>query len=278
MRELLCQFGPDQGMVGVLTLPDHGAQVEKTGVLLFNVGANAHYGPHRINVKLARALVRQGVPTLRFDLSGVGDSAAADGALDYREQAVADLKAAMDHAQVQAGLQRFVVVGICSGAVHAYRVAQEDARVVGVVMMDGYWYASAWTAWVRRWKRLRTASWLSVPLAAARSLLSDSRAARGDGVMGSSDPHSANPSQDAFSGVMQHLVERGVAVYLLYSATMLDYVNYGAQLHHVFKGAAWLDRIRCELHEEFDHTLSTCAGQQRFIELLCDWLSHNALS
>ncbi|MDE2434566.1 MAG: alpha/beta hydrolase, partial [Burkholderiales bacterium] len=97
VMEQILQFGPDHSLVGVLTSP---VDVKKhahpaVAYILFNSGVISRVGPHRNNVRLARAMAESGEWVLRFDLSGHGDSRPAAGNLNLREQAVADLKSAM---------------------------------------------------------------------------------------------------------------------------------------------------------------------------------------
>ncbi|MFP2897131.1 hypothetical protein [Corallococcus sp. 4LFB] len=75
MRERICTFGPEQSLVGILTEPDPAKVLpEAPAVVLSNVGLNHHVGPYRLWVELARQLAGRGITTLRFDLSGLGDS------------------------------------------------------------------------------------------------------------------------------------------------------------------------------------------------------------
>src|SRR5689334_9669091 len=102
--------------------------------LLINSGIVHRIGPHRLNVLIARALAAKSLPSLRFDLSGLGDSRPASSSASYGDQAVADIRAAMDFVERERGSpQRFVIFGICSGAVNAYHAALADSRLVGVL-------------------------------------------------------------------------------------------------------------------------------------------------
>ncbi|KAB8057318.1 hydrolase 1, exosortase A system-associated, partial [Janthinobacterium violaceinigrum] len=58
-------------LVGILSLP---AAPGPRGVLIVTGGPQYRVGSHRQFVLLARALAAQGVPVLRFDLRGMGDS------------------------------------------------------------------------------------------------------------------------------------------------------------------------------------------------------------
>ena len=69
-------------MVGILSLP---AAPGPRGVLIVTGGPQYRVGSHRQFVLLARALAARGVPVLRFDLRGMGDSEGS--ARDYRAAA-----------------------------------------------------------------------------------------------------------------------------------------------------------------------------------------------
>jgi dienelactone hydrolase len=108
-------------------------------VLTWNVGLHHRIGPHRFYVELSRRLAAAGFTTLRFDVSGLGDSEPRrDDARPDGERHTADVRAAMDFLRSQRGFQRFVPVGFCSSvdAAHVISVADED--VAGVVYLEGY--------------------------------------------------------------------------------------------------------------------------------------------
>jgi pimeloyl-ACP methyl ester carboxylesterase len=87
-------------------------------------------------VRLARALSGLGLQTLRFDLTGVGDSVLLPGESPthaYSTESVPEVREAMDALERFTRARRFVLVGLCSGAYLAYHSAVQDPRVVGVV-------------------------------------------------------------------------------------------------------------------------------------------------
>lgn len=84
-------FGSHGGLVGVVCEPDAGPRPDVPAVLLFNVGLNHRVGPGRLNVDLARRLAHSGYATLRFDLSGLGDSEPRDDPRSEGDRAVVDL-------------------------------------------------------------------------------------------------------------------------------------------------------------------------------------------
>ncbi len=225
-----------------------------------NAGVIHRIGPHRLNVKIARALAATGIATLRFDLSGVGDSPAAVGGANFVEQAVLDLQAAMDHLEGRLGVNRFVVFGLCSGAVNSYHLALRDQRVVGALMFDGFMYPTLRTHLLRRWRRFRLLSWTSLAGKIPRWLYE--RLAAAEAAAGVGDDELSDPTRQQFEQAMNRLVARGVAVYLVYSGSFLESYNYDSQLRDAFPKAAFLDRARHDYMPDVDHTVTSLAAAQ----------------
>jgi alpha-beta hydrolase superfamily lysophospholipase len=129
-------FGDGGMMAGVLTRPGSGSTDALPTVLFLTTASHQHIGPNRLWVRLARDLSGLGLQTLRFDLTGVGDSVLLPGESPthaYSTESVPEVREAMDALQRFTGARRFVLVGLCSGAYLAYHSAVQDPRVVGVV-------------------------------------------------------------------------------------------------------------------------------------------------
>ena len=67
-------FGRSQHLVGVLSTPTVVSAAAPPGIVLVNSGIIHRIGANRVYVRLARALAVCGSASLRFDLSGIGDS------------------------------------------------------------------------------------------------------------------------------------------------------------------------------------------------------------
>lgn len=129
------RFG-DAELFGVVCRPA-GPRRGRT-VLLLNSGYDPHTGWARSWVEQARTLAAQGVATLRMDASGVGDSPARAGAPDqvlYSDIQLRDARQAIDWLEAE-GLGPVALVGRCSGAYLGLRLAIEDVRVAGLVMVN----------------------------------------------------------------------------------------------------------------------------------------------
>lgn len=111
-----------------------GARQIATGVLVLVGGPQYRVGSHRQFVLLARALAALGIPVLRFDYRGLGDSA---GEARTFESIDADTRAALDEFFRRVPqMQRVVIWGLCDAASAALFYAAQDARVAGLVLLN----------------------------------------------------------------------------------------------------------------------------------------------
>lgn len=266
MNEIPLVFGAERHLVGTLTLPTE-ARPAAVAFVLLNAGVVHRIGPHRINVKLARHLASLGFASLRFDLSGQGDSRVPSAAGDFRQQAVADLRAAMDHLERTADVHRFVVAGLCSGADNGLAVAEVDPRVVGLCMLDGHAYPTPKTKWMRLRRRLAgpilsaIGPWLKRRLTAAR------KGAGGAAV----DDDRPLPPREAYAATMQALVDRGVQVCAVYSGSMLPQYNYDDQYRDAFAGHGFATRVQAVYCPSIDHTVTPIGAQRELLTLVGNW-------
>ena len=177
-------------LVGVLSRP---AEMASDLALLVVVGGpQVRTGSHRQFTTLCRAVAMSGVPALRFDVRGMGDSS---GSLHTFERIGPDIGAALDALQATLPqVRRVVLWGLCDGASAALMYVQErlatgrpDQRVTGLVLINP-WVRSSQTlarAHVKHyyWDRLRQGEFWrkllrgNVARRAARDLLGNLRAA-----------------------------------------------------------------------------------------------------
>lgn len=121
-------------LFGIASLPAAGAAAPTRGVLVVVGGPQYRAGSHRQFTLLARALAQQGIPVLRFDYRGMGDS---DGALRTFEDVNDDLRAGVDALCREVPTLREVIIwGLCDGATAAVMYAPADPRVTGLVLLN----------------------------------------------------------------------------------------------------------------------------------------------
>jgi len=124
-------FDTDHGrLLGILCEPDGALRGD--WVVFLNAEKERRIGPNRMTTEYARAWAREGLPSLRFDLPGIGDS---DG--EYVEAAlVPSTGAALDLLTNEHGAEQFALVGLSAGASLAFDVAQVDERVAAVSLVN----------------------------------------------------------------------------------------------------------------------------------------------
>jgi len=125
---------------GIMHEPD--AAIRKpVAILLLSPGVKMRVAPHRLYNKMAARLVELGYPVFRFDFYGLGD---AEG--DVEEAMLADLygsiqigryvgdtRAAMQWVSEKYDIERFLLAGLCGGAITGLLTAKGDARVEGLL-------------------------------------------------------------------------------------------------------------------------------------------------
>lgn len=114
----------------------------KIGVIVVVGGPQYRVGSHRQFVLLARFLADNGVPCMRFDSRGMGDST---GEIRDFENVTPDIEAAIEaFVREVPGLDQVVLWGLCDGASAICFSLGRDSRVSGAVLLNP-WVRSAST-------------------------------------------------------------------------------------------------------------------------------------
>jgi pimeloyl-ACP methyl ester carboxylesterase len=279
-----------EGLFGILTEPVQTPALRSfPTILLHNIGANSHVGANRMYVRMARRWAALGFPVLRFDTTGLGDSPGTPATPEnrvYSNTAKGDSLRAMDFLARARGAQRFVLMGLCSGAYVSFYSALDDERVVALVLMNillfhwkegdsvdvrkrdrvksSHFYARAffgtdvWTRLIRGKidvsgvaSGLLQRGWERARHAAARALLGESDVALG----------------------FRALIRRGTDVLLIFDANdggrdVID-AHLGANVDR-FRRA---DGFRLEVIGGADHTFSPVRSQEIILSLLTSHLT-----
>lgn len=278
--EKIALFGESSNLVGVVTQPEAGkGSPWDVGFVLLNAGVIHHIGPNRLNVKLARRLAAVGFKSLRFDLSGIGDSRPSQSTMSYESQAVADIRTAMDYMQATCGVRRFVLVGLCSGADNAHASAH-DERVYGLVMLEPYAYPLRSTRWRFQLMRLRSPRWLAsyagrrverimTRLRASAERKAGQRRAGGGVNVVSYVRH--KPPLALFAAGLRRVIDRGGAVMETFSGSSLRLINHPSQMERVLRPFGLVGRVTCLLWPETNHTFTEVSAQTRLLDTIVAW-------
>jgi len=263
MTERAVVFGADRSLAGIVTSAAAGAADTPFPTVIFlNSGLMHRVGPNRLYVRLTRRLAEMGFPALRFDLSGIGDSRAAANRLSIRERWVDECRAAMDTMAVETGAQRFVLAGNCSGAAASYLTAREDARVVGLGLIN-----LQGPPGLRYYLRLAAGS-----LVGWRRLLHGRAKIPGLRFVGRLVVGGGTPRRTpSFVDGLNDLAERGVDMLLVNSEWDPGYdFFHGKQRPHLERGAM-RERVRLDVIPGANHDLSLVANQDRLVESVLGW-------
>jgi hypothetical protein len=272
--ESLLNFGSEGQLSGVLTRPPQGVSPSQVGVLLFNAGVVHRIGPHRLNVKWARALSQDGHVSLRMDLSGQGDSQMPEQPKPRQQQVLDDLRHGVDQL-VAAGAEQVAVIGICSAAMHGLAAAGQDPRIAGLLMIDGHAFPTRWTTLHYHWRRARARGWwASAGLAWAAWRAGQATSGVPSHAAEASvevDPI-AQPSRESFARSLQALTARGLAIRMIYTATWSRFYSYARQFHDVFGREPFASKVQVQFMPEVDHTLTTQASQAESLQAVRRWM------
>lgn len=140
IEELCCRQGRGSSLFGILSRPR--TTVNNLPVILFfNAGCVHHVGPNRLYVTLARKLAFLGFISYRFDLEGIGDSIAGSSVREnhpYPATAGANAQSTLEYLKVKFGYERFILLGLCSGAHTAFHAGLdvEDTEIPEVILIN----------------------------------------------------------------------------------------------------------------------------------------------
>lgn len=129
-------------LYGILHMP--APEVRRSvGIVLLSPGVKMRVGPQCLYRRMTDRFVRLGFPVFRFDFYGLGDSegeltevALAD-VYNHIEvgRFVDDTLDGLDWMERHCGLSRFVVSGLCGGAITGLLAAGRDPRIAGLLSL-----------------------------------------------------------------------------------------------------------------------------------------------
>jgi len=286
VRDEVVRLGPEGQLVGIVSHPPSGASparpdpaipaAPRLAFIILNAGVLHRVGPHRLHVLLARRIATTGVAGLRLDLGGIGDSIASSDAASFRESAVADTRVAMTGLSGALDADRFVLIGVCSGADNAIATAIADERVAGIVLIDPPTYATRrgqlrylrtraselgnarevvrWAAKVAE-RRLR----LAIALLGRRTV--DDAPSEGREL----------PPVATYGAQLTALVDRGVRILAVFSGIHGARYNHAEQLFELFP--ALRGRIDVKYFPSANHTFTELDEQRELIDVITGWMT-----
>lgn len=269
MSERAFRFGRANHLVGIVGSPADAGQ--EIGMIVLNAGLVHRIGPFRLHAAMTRRLNACGYPTLRFDLSTIGDSGASSEPASRTQQVLADIADAMDLLAAQAGCTRFVLLGLCSGAANAHLAARINERVVGAVFLDGHGYRTA--GYYLRHYLPRLLSPARVARLIGRKLRRSGGAGAGQGA--ASFGVQAPPQRQARDDI-RNMLQRGLKLCFVYTGGASRYYNHPRQFHECF-GRAVGNHPGISVHflPLLDHTYILVEDREHLLDIVQEWLCKN---
>lgn len=274
-------FGRFQGLIGIVSEgleetrsgSDTG-RLDLPGIIVLNTGIIHRVGPGRLTVILARRLAAAGYYVLRCDLSGIGDSKRRGDDLPPVEAEMADLRDAVDWFQVARGIQRVILMGICSGADLSLRYAGTDSRIVGMAIIDASTPPTPWH-YVRKcfnYKVLRRKLQAVLSVKRAQRARADEPISADvwqyDDTPAMSDPLVKQNLADAYRQAFANSV-RTLAIF----TTGAAWYNYRNQLFDAFPDVNFAGNLQFEYLKRCDHTITHEINRSLFFEVVESWLA-----
>jgi dienelactone hydrolase len=290
LREEAVLFGGSGALVGVVTDPAPDSSCSPpVGVLFLNSGLTHHIGPNRLYVRLARELAAMGLTSFRFDYSGIGDSEVRRDGVPPEQSLLEETREAMAHLTASRGIDRFILLGICSGAALAYLAARSDSRVRAAALINAQGHlhgidprafeaiharAASHHAWrMALFSSFRGKNWrkalrgrLNLRSVLAGMVLNPIRR-----LVTRPEPSHEAAEFDPLVDI-RSLTSRGVRLIHVYSEG-----DEGLDYFHVVTGGDTnavdsLQHSRVEVIAGANHMFTLCWSQERLVEIVCSWV------
>ncbi|WDQ18673.1 alpha/beta fold hydrolase [Rhodopirellula sp. P2] len=275
-------FGSHHHLVGVFH-PTSQPSVQKTAAIFITPGMLHSAGPFRLHVDLASTLGSRGVASLRFDLSGIGESLPVGSAGRSLDRASAEISQAIDWLQEQHGIQQVILFGLCSGADDSLHAAQQDQRVCGIVAMDACGYPTSRfhrnrvfhhylprLASIHAWKRLTRRVLNQSPLTRWLLRVFPESSAPEYSTMPMGTDLREYPSREIAKQEFQRLVDQGCRLHLIYTGGVSDTYNYAEQFFDMLPGVRWKNLATVDYFPQLDHVAILCEDRQKIVNRVAE--------
>lgn len=274
-------LGESAHLVATLTTPTRaGGHPPPVIALLSNSGVIPRSGPNRMNVHLARRFADLGIPSVRFDLSGLGDSSRPAKPKPMMAQWLADCRAVMDLAEQRHGCARFLMIGFCSGAEVAHLLALEDPRLRAALLWDMYAYPTLGSRLhhlAYKMRKLGPGGLLRKVQDRVQRTLGIKQAPVSSKTATPPAIPSQPPDKAELMQRLQTLVDQGVSLHFSYAEGNPHWFNHEGQFRAMFKGAPFLQHVSFRFLREADHLLTEESAQRAFLGMTEDWLRERVL-
>lgn len=264
-------FGKYNHLLGISNVVTATENIDKashkTAMILITAGMLHNVGPYRLYVDIAYQLAQKGVSSLRFDISGIGDSLGVGTSGKSIDRAASEASEAMDYLAEHHGYKHFILFGLCSGADDSIQAALNDKRVKGVINLDGLGYKTLQfklrhLVLLLR-KTLYPSKWLNKLSTLTGNALAPASLAMGNDIR--EFPETAEQA----SQELQQLVDRNTQLHFIYTGGTY-YYNYTKQFYAMLPKVDWKGTESTLYFPHMDHIATLCEDRQQLVDHITD--------
>ena len=226
-------FGKFDHLVGIENIVKNDNSI---AMIMMTPGMLHNTGPFRMHVDIAQSLEQHGISSLRFDLSGIGESLGIGASGKSIDRAASEAIEAMDYLMQTHNIQQFILFGLCSGADDSIHTALKDKRVKGVITLDGAAYKTPKfmikEALFMARKMLDVNKWINKLRHFTGNDIAPPSLAMGTDIR----EFPATAEQACLE--LQQLVDNDVQLHFIYTGGT-DYYNYARQFYDMLPQMKW---------------------------------------
>ena len=134
-KEQIVVFRGTEPLSGIICSPSDG-EIPGLNMVLVNSGIVHRIGANRITVEIARQGALNGTQSLRFDISGIGETAARTGATPWEVASVEDIGAAISFLKESQPDVPVGLFGNCGGAAKSFWSALARPEVASLILTN----------------------------------------------------------------------------------------------------------------------------------------------
>ena len=306
VRESIHQISRAPDLLGILTEPMERS-TSLPWIVMLNAGAAYRIGPGRIHVSLARRLAALGYPCLRLDISGIGDSVAADSEKEndaYAATAFRDVALVCDYLRALQPERPIVLLGLCSGAYVAFQSAAQlpQPAIIESILINPlvfFWKegmvinetnTDQLVAWREYWNAIfKWSRWKMLLTGRTRTGFAGSIKRFVGHVQprflkfgrtteprpkSASKSGCAHPVRKNLPGDLSRVAAAGRTLAMFVSDNDPGYFLLMYQARRKATQLMKQGRLQCRFIPNADHTFSTAKARQTFYQSLTDYLQH----
>lgn len=185
---------------------------------------------------------------------------------------------AMDFLAEEAGISKFILIGLCSGADQLHAVALSDKRVTGAVFLDGYGYRTPryyfhnLNYYTNRISRVLRHPKQSSPL--IKEKLKNIWRKAGSELTDEDVLYRPFPRRDIAKSDILQMINDDKRLLYIYTGGVPDYYNYRSQFEDMFKIKLhkYNGSLQVEFFKEANHTYTFIEDRNKMIQTITDWL------